>query len=158
LDRRNLEKLIYTYVGDWLARQRQDVAEGVDGADTRLAAAQHLQDELKEILRGECTKDKKSGYDIFVRWKPLSAQPIGWEPDLNDGVRINIRPWITAARIYKATTPGILRVQPNIKYAKDRGKEPARDPKEFPWFKSSPDRVNDHHLSLEEKKAARGIQ
>ena len=50
---------------------------------------------------------------------------------------MNIRPWITEARLYRATKPGILRVTPNIKYGKDRGKEPNRDAKEFPWFKDS---------------------
>lgn len=152
LDRKNMEKLIYTYLGDWIVRQQQSIKDGLEGADTRLAAAEHLKRELETIVFGE------EPYDIFVRWKPVSEQPIGWEPDLNDGVRINIRPWITAARLYKATKPGILRVQPNIKYTKDRGKEPARDPKEFPWFKSAPDRVNDSHLKLDEKKRARGIQ
>jgi len=151
LDRRNMEKLIYSYLGDWLARQRQDVRNGVEGADTRLAAAEHLQSELKKILEGE------TPYDIFVRWKPLAMQPMGWDPDLNDGVRVNIRPWITVATVYKGTKPGILRSTPNIKYAKDRGNEPARDPKEFPWFSGSQDRINDHHLTLEEKRRARGL-
>jgi len=151
LDRRNLEKLIYSYIGDWLTRQRQDAQNGVDGADTRLAAAEHLQSELKRILEGQ------KPYDVFVRWKPLGRQPVGWEPDLNDGVRLNIRPWITEAKVYQATKPGILRTMPNIKYTKDRGKEPARDPEEFPWFKDSTDRINDHHLSLEEKRRARGL-
>jgi hypothetical protein len=151
LDRRNLEKLIYSYLGEWLRRQRGEVAQGVEGADTRLAAAEHLQGELKKILEGEAP------YDIFVRWKPLKEQPIGWDPDLNDGVRVNIRPWITEARLYRATKPGILRITPNIKYTKDRGKEPGRDPKEFPWFRGSTDRINDHHLSLGEKRRARGL-
>ena len=151
LDRRNLEKLIFSYLGDWLMRQRQDVQNGVEGADTRLAAAEHLQGELKKILEGE------KPYDIFVRWKPLDKQPIGWEPDLNDGVRMNIRSWITEAKLYKATKPGILRVTPNIKYTKDRGKEPAHDPKEFPWFAGSTDRINDYHLSLDQKRRARGL-
>jgi hypothetical protein len=152
LDYRNLEKLIFYYLGDWLTRQRQDVQNGVEGADTRLAAAEHLQSELKKILEG------KEPYDIFVRWKPLDKQPIGWEPDLNDGVRMNIRPWITEAKLYKSTKPGILRMTPNIKYTKDRGKEPVRDPKEFPWFAKSTDRINDAHLSLDEKRRARGLQ
>ena len=152
LDHRNLEKLIFSYLGDWLTRQRQDVQNGVEGAETRLAAAEHLQGELKRILEGQ------QPYDIFVRWKPLDKQPIGWEPDLNDGVRMNIRPWITEAKLYRATKPGILRLTPNIKFTKDRGKESARDPKEFPWFAKSADRINDAHLSLEEKRRARGLQ
>jgi len=151
LDRKALEKLIYSYLGDWLARQRQDVKNGVEGADARLPAAEHLQGELKRILEGEAP------YDIFVRWKPLKEQPIGWEPDLDDGVRLNIRPWIAAAKLYNATKPGILRVTPNIKYTKDRGKEPPRDPSAFPWFKGSKDRINDYHLSLDEKQLAREV-
>jgi len=86
LDRKNLETLIYNYLGDWIARQKQDQAARVDGAEERLAAAVALQKRL-ELIR-----DGQSPYDIFVRWKPLDQQPIGWEPDLNDGVRLNIRP------------------------------------------------------------------
>jgi len=138
-------------LGDWLTRQRQDVVNGVDGADTRVAAAEHLQIELKRILEGA------PPYDIFVRWKALEEQAIGWEPDLNDGVRINIRPWITAARVYKATKPSILRATPNIKYTPDRGKEPVCDSERFPWFRGSQDRANDHHLTLQEKRQARGV-
>jgi hypothetical protein len=151
LDHKTLEKLIYSYLGDGISRQRQDVTSGVEGAEGRLAAAEHLQGELKKILDGE------RPYDVFVRWKPIKTQPIGWDPDLNDGVRNNIRPWLTEARLYRATKPGILRVSPNIKYGKDRGKEPARDPKEFPWFKDSRERNNDVHLLLEEKRRARGL-
>jgi hypothetical protein len=151
LDRRNLEKLIFSYLGDWLTRQRQDVQNGVEGSDRRLVAAENLQVELRKILEGEAP------YDVFVRWKSLDKQPIGWEPDLNDGVRMNIRPWITEARLYKATKPGILRVTPKIDYASDRGKEPDRDRKEFPWFAASAVRRNDHHLSLDEKRRARGL-
>ena len=151
LDKRNLEKLIYTYLGDWLTRQRQDVEKGVEAADRRLAAAEHLQVELKKILEGE------SPYDIFARWKPLKSQPIGWDPDLNDGVRINIRPWISEAKPYRATKPGILRVNPNVHYRKDSGKEPDRDPNQFPWVAKSSDRTNDNHLFLFEKRHARGL-
>jgi hypothetical protein len=151
LDHKTLEKLIYSYLGDWISRQRQDLASGVEGADGRLAAAEHLQGELKKILDGE------KPYDVFVRWKSLREQLLGWNPDLNDGVRINIRPWIMEARLYRATKPGILRVNPNIKYGKDRGKEPAHDPSDFPWFKGSAERTNDIHLSLDEKRRARGM-
>jgi len=150
--KRTLEKLIYTALGDWISRQRAEVASGIDGADARLAASQHLQSELEKILVGE------DPYDIFVRWKPIYQQPIGWEPDLNDGVRLNIRPWLTAS-LAPHTKPKkgacILRVTPRIPFGKDRGKEPARDKTDFPWFANSPDRNNDIHLSLDEKRAAR---
>jgi hypothetical protein len=152
LDRQSLEKLIYSYLGDWLTRQRQELQKGVEGSDTKLAAAEHLQQELIKILIGD------QPYDIFARWKPIDEQPIGWEPDLNDGVRVNIRPWIEHAKLYKSVKPGILRALPKIKYGKDRGQEPTRDPKHFPWCKDSTDRINDHHLSLTEKRNARGLK
>jgi hypothetical protein len=88
--RRVLDKLTHTYLGDWLDRQRADQKAGVEGADGRVAAAEHLKRELEKILEGE------PPYDIFVRWRPLHRQPVGWEPDIDDGVRVNIRPFMTA--------------------------------------------------------------
>lgn len=128
--RRTLEKLIYTYLGDWIAQQRRDQQAQVEGADARLAAALHLQSELKKILEGE------PPYDIFVRWKPLHEQPVGWDPDINDGVRLNIRPFMTARPLNaRAKNACILRTTPkNIKWAKDRGKEPERPKEDYPWF------------------------
>ncbi|WP_279489636.1 Eco57I restriction-modification methylase domain-containing protein [Aeromonas veronii] len=95
LDRSGLERLIYTYLGDWIRIQEQGVKEARDGAEERLTAAKNLQQRLEAILAGE------KGLDIFVRWKPLAEQPIGWEPDLNDGVRLNIRPFLKAADVGK---------------------------------------------------------
>jgi len=145
LDRKNLETLIYTYLGDWIGRQKQDRNNGIDGAEERLAAAETLKKKLEQILEGEAP------YDIFVRWKPIEQQPIGWEPDLNDGVRLNIRPFMTVGDMKKKGA-GILRDKPNIKWTKDRGK----DVKSAPWYHTfGGERINDHHLSLAEKQAAR---
>lgn len=139
LDRHTLEKLTYTYLGDWVARQKAAVTVGEEGSDTKLAAAQELKASLEKILEGG------PPYDIFVRWKPLEKQPIGWDPDLNDGVRLNIRPFVEA---------GILRRTPKINWNKDRGK----DVRSAPWFKIfKGERINDHHLTLAEKRKARGI-
>ena len=88
--RRTLDALTYRHLGEWIARQRSDRDQNVDGADGRLAAAQDLQNSLAKIMTGE------PPCDVFVRWKPLGEQPIGWEPDLNDGVRTNIRPFMSA--------------------------------------------------------------
>ena len=128
--RRTLEQLTFTYLGDWIDRQKLDQAEGVNGSDDRLAAALDLQAQLKKILEGE------PPYDIFVRWKPLHQQAIGWDPDINDGVRLNIRPFLSAQlRKGGKTGAGILRAKPGaIKWAKDRGKEPSRSKDDFPWF------------------------
>jgi len=141
LDHKNLKTLIYTYLGDWISRQKQDISNGLDGAAEKLAAAEQLKKRLELILEGEAP------YDIFVRWKSLDKQPVGWNPDLNDGVRLNIRPFMTAGVLRFNKKPQI-----NITWDKDRGK----DVESAPWFKVfKGDRINDHHLSLEEKRAAR---
>jgi hypothetical protein len=144
LNHKTLENLTYAYLGDWIKAQNDDAKSGKPGADFRLAAAQTLQEKLRLILAGE------PPYDIFVRWKPLSKQAIGWHPDLNDGVRMNIRPFVLA---------GVLRKNPNIKWTKDRGREPERDRAEYPWFWGGNDfvgdRVNDVHLTNAQKQAAR---
>ena len=157
LDADNLDRLIYTYLGDWIRSQEQGVKEGTDGADIRLAAAQSLKVELEAIKQGEAASDNKAGYDIFVRWKPTHEQPMGWNPDLNDGVRLNIRPFMTAKDMGKKGA-GILRGKPNIKWTKDRG----TDVESAPWYNLGEQygeklgsRINDHHLTLVEKQAAR---
>ena len=145
LDHKNLETLIYTYLGDWILRQKQDLDAGIDGAQERLDAAEVLQKRLELILAGE------TPYDIFVRWKPLEQQPLGWEPDLDDGVRLNIRPFLSVPDVGKKGA-GILRDKPNINWNKDRGK----DVEASPWYHLfNGDRINDHHLTLAEKQAAR---
>ena len=40
---RTLDTLIYSYLGDWVDRQREEQAAGVEGADARLAHAEHLR-------------------------------------------------------------------------------------------------------------------
>ncbi len=133
--RRTLQALAYSYLGDWIERQKAEQRDGVEGSDARLAAAQDLQGQLEKILAGE------PPYDIFVRWKPLREQPIGWDPDINDGVRLNIRPFLNAElRAGGRRGAGILRWKPNINWKKDRGKEPEslRPKTDFPWFWSCP--------------------
>ena len=127
--RRTLEKLVYSCLGDWIGRQRAERDAGTEGADARLAHAEHLRAELVKILEGD------QPYDLFARWKPLHEQPLGWEPDANDGVRVNIRPF-TVARPLGARARGacILRATPNVHWRKDRGKEPAREKADYPWF------------------------
>jgi hypothetical protein len=133
LDHRLLEKLTFTTLGSWIQQLRQAEKKGEATAEARIAAAVDLQTRLEAILEGE------NPYDIFVRWKLPEEQPIGWEPDLNDGVRLNIRPFATAE---------VLRKKPNVKWEKDRGKNPPG----APWGE---ERLNDLHLSLEKKRAAR---
>lgn len=126
--RKVLESLTYSYLGDWITRQKDEVKRGEGGAEDRLAAALELQKRLEAILEGE------PPFDLFVRWKPLHEQPIGWEPDINDGVRLNIRPFLASDLPSGRKGAGILRYKPNIKWTKDRGKEPERPKAEYPWF------------------------
>ncbi len=148
---RTLEALTYTYLGAWITRQRQKVAAGEEGADGRLAAALVLDEELRKLIEGE------PPYDIFVRWKPLQDQPLGWAPDIDDGVRLNIRP-LLKARDIKTKNAGILRAKPDATWSKpkklgvrDRGKEPAslRPKRQFPWFWGcDPDAHLEHRIDF----------
>ncbi|EKG0036810.1 N-6 DNA methylase [Vibrio cholerae] len=160
LNYQGLERLIYTYLGDWIRTQEHGVKEDLDGAEERLTAARNLKATLEAILKGDAVTGK-SGLDIFVRWKPLHEQPMGWNPDLNDGVRLNIRPFMQAPDVVptgKSKGAGILRVKPNIKWTKDRG----TDVESAPWYhlgleygEKEGARINDHHISLADKQAAR---
>lgn len=168
--RRLLEKLIHTYLGEWIDRQRAEKREGRDGADARVEAALRLQQELEAILVGEEPRD------IFVRWKPLAQQPIGWDPDLNDGIRRNIRPFLMATRVGRKGA-GVLRAKPGtLRYTPDLGVDPdiGQGKGSFPWLwgfdaeapahrtdfagGASFDgrRWNDVHYSLKAKRASRG--
>jgi hypothetical protein len=160
-----LENLTYAYLGDWLRRQKDDANNGVPGAEDRLIAAEALQQELKHLLAGE------PPYDLFIRWKPLHQQPIGWHPDLNDGVRLNLRPFLLAKDVKKKGA-GILRFKPNVNWNKDRGKEPIRLQQDYPWFwgwdektvdfkatdQYDGNRWNDCHYTTAMKQAARHHQ
>jgi len=83
----------------------------------------------------EAIRDGEPDFDIYVRWKPLHQQPLGWSPDLNDGVRLNVRPFITA---------GVLRGRVNVQWGPDRGLNP-----------DGSARINDRHLTAAEKQDAR---
>lgn len=129
LDRRTLEKLTFTSLGAWIDRQKHEARAERAGADARLAAAEDLQRRLKLILEGA------PPYDIYVRWKPMAQQLIGWEPDLDDGVRLNIRPFVTA---------DVLRAKVNVHWRKDRGTNP-----------DGSERHNNLHPTIDERRAAR---
>jgi hypothetical protein len=127
-----LRKLTYTMLGDWLARAK------ADNNALLVEKGRELQQRLEKVLESEAP------YDIFVRWKSLARQPLGWDPDLDDGVRQNIRPFIKA---------GVLSYDiSNILKQKDRGDDVPSAPW-HPVFKGV--RRNDHHTTLVEKRAAR---
>lgn len=131
-DQAILRKLTYTLLGDWLAR-----AKAEDNA-LRFEKGRELQQKLEKILEGE------KPYDIFVRWKSLAEQPFGWDPDLDDGVRQNIRPFILAG-VLSHDLSKILK-------DKDRGNDVASAPWHHQFHGK---RRNDHHTTLAEKRVAR---
>ena len=175
--RRLLESLTYSYLGDWINRQKDGVQRGEPGAADRLVAAKALEERLAAIIKGE------PPFDIFVRWKPVHEQPVGWEPDINDGVRFNIRPFMSEDIPGGKKGAGILRAKPNVHWRKDRGKEPLtrgrrakppwlededwdpederelRPQQDYPWYWPDDvftgDRRNDIHLSVTDKSAYR---
>ena len=151
--RRLLESLTYSYLGDWISRQQDGVKRGEGGAEDRLAAALELQKRLVAVLEGE------PPFDLFVRWKSIEEQSIGWEADINDGVRLNVRPFMAQELPGGKKGAGILRAKPSIHWKKDRGKEPTRAQPQFPWFWKNGtftgERVNDVHLTNAEKRTAR---
>jgi hypothetical protein len=127
LDHATLQKLTYSYLGNWIQQQAEDAKADKPGAAVRLGAAQKLQTQLAAILIGEAP------LDIFVRWKPLHDQAQGWHPDLNDGIRQNIRPFLLAGDVGKKGA-GLFRSVPLALKDKDRGTEPHRPKADFPWF------------------------
>ena len=177
--RRLLESLTFSYLGDWITRQQDGVQRDEVGAADRLAAAKELERRLVAIIEGE------KPFDIFVRWKPVHEQPIGWEPDINDGVRLNIRPFMAKDIPGGKKGAGILRTKPNVHWRKDRGKDPLtrgrrsrppwlqdedwdpddeeelRPQQDFPWFwcddEFTGERRNDIHLPIAVKSAHRSM-
>jgi hypothetical protein len=124
-DTAKLDKLIYTYLGAWIKQQREKSEAKEAGADGRLVSALELQKQLEKIREGE------SPFDIYIRWKSIDKQPIGWNPDLNDGIRLNIRPFFKT---------GVLRSRFVINWNKDRGNN-----------LDGSERRNDCHLTIVEK-------
>ena len=81
-------------------------------------------------------------------WGSFAQRPLDWNPDLEDRVRLNIRPFMTAEVLRHSKNPKL-----NISWEKDRG----RDVERASWFKVfKGERINDHHLTLAEKITARG--
>ena len=175
--RRLLESLTFSYLGDWITRQQDGVQRDEVGAADRLAAAKELERRLVAIIEGE------KPFDIFVRWKPVHEQPIGWEPDINDGIRLNIRPFMAEDIPGGKKGAGILRAKPNVHWRKDRGTEPLtrgrrtrppwlqdedwypedeqelRPQEDYPWLwcddEFTGERRNDIHLSIADKSVNR---
>jgi hypothetical protein len=76
LDYKTLEALIYTYLGDWIGRQKRDADNGVDGAQEKLAAAEALKKRLELILAGESALRHLSCAGSRSKSSPSAGIPI----------------------------------------------------------------------------------
>lgn len=95
-----LLKLRAHYLSSFMQRLKTEMGRlrGKDDSDSRqrlmdleesLEAAQELDEKLGQIAEGD-------PYAIEVPWKDEDEQPRGWRPDLDDGVKVNIQPFIDA--------------------------------------------------------------
>lgn len=85
-----LRKLRGTYVRSFTERREREVAQ---------ARKANRTDEALEIQRGieeaRAFDKKLQGLEearYRVPWKKASEQPKGWDPDIDDGVKVNILP------------------------------------------------------------------
>jgi hypothetical protein len=110
-DKNRMAKLRATYVRDTIEELRRDagLADKAGRTDDRvelqakLEEVQALDRKLQHIQEGhhEGPEGGDRDFRILTPWKEPSAQPRGWTPDLDDGVKVNIAPLDRA---------GILRV------------------------------------------------
>ena len=107
-----------------------------------------------EHLVQECAFEQWHGM-LFARFLAENKLLI----DINDGVRLNIRPFMARDIPGGMRGAGILRTKPNIHRKKDTGREPLRDSAPFPWSWQADGftgaRAKDVHLALDEKQRAR---
>jgi hypothetical protein len=65
---------------------RQALARVAD-IEAKIADVQAFDERLRRLLEG---RDREAR--IWCPWKTSGEQPVGWDPDINDGVRVNIAP------------------------------------------------------------------
>jgi hypothetical protein len=65
---------------------RQALAKVAD-LEAKVAEVQDFEAQLQRLLEG---RDREAR--IWCPWKKMEEQPLGWDPDINDGVRVNIAP------------------------------------------------------------------
>ena len=130
LDRKMLEKLTYTYLGqDWVERQRAEVRDEVAGAEAGWRRRWSCSASWRRSSRA------RRRYDIYVRWKETAraADRLGARPERR-----------RAAQHPPVRRGGRAAGAVQHPLAKDRGKNP-----------DGSERHNDMHLTLAEKLDAR---
>ena len=110
-DKNRIAQLRAHYVRDTIEELRREVglADKAGRADDRVELrakveeVQALDKSLQQIQEGhhEGTEGGDRDFRILTPWKEPSARPRGWNPDFDDGVKVNIAPFDRA---------GVLRV------------------------------------------------
>ncbi len=109
-DQNRLAKLRGSYLRDAIALFRREAGlADKDGRiedrlewQARLEEAEALNERLRWVQEGINGQPAPGDCRIRTPWKSDDALPDGWQPDLDDGVAVNIRPLQTA---------GVLRVE-----------------------------------------------
>ncbi|MHB0980217.1 MAG: BREX-1 system adenine-specific DNA-methyltransferase PglX [Thermoleophilia bacterium] len=101
-DRNRMAKLRAQYLRDSVDTFRREAALAGRSGQTdarlewqsRLEEAEDLDRRLQWVQEGhhEGPEGGTHDYRILTPWKPAERRPSGWEPDLDDGVRVNIEP------------------------------------------------------------------
>lgn len=111
-DRNRMAKLRAHYIRDAVETFKREAAladkEGRVGDrmewQARLEQVEELDVRLQWVQEGrhEGLEGGESDYRILAPWKTLEKQPSGWEPDINDGVKVNIAP-LSKAGVLRST-------------------------------------------------------
>ncbi len=101
-DKNRMAKLRASYVRDTIEELRREagLADKAGRAEDRvelqakLEEVQTLDRKLQQIQEGHLDGPEGGDRDfrILTPWKDASARPRGWEPDIDDGVKVNIAP------------------------------------------------------------------
>ena len=82
----SLRKQLGTLQADASELDRRTLNAIVD-LEAKIADVQDFDDRLRRLLEGREREAR-----IWCPWKAADEQPVGWQPDINDGVRVNIAP------------------------------------------------------------------
>lgn len=101
-DKNRMAKLRASYVRDTIEELRRDAGLADKAGRThdrvelqaKLEEVQALDKKLQLIQEGhhEGAEGGDRDFRILAPWKERAAQPKGWDPDLDDGVKVNIAP------------------------------------------------------------------
>jgi hypothetical protein len=98
-DRNRLQLLRSRYVRDAVEGLRRRLGEARAAGDDRQALARtaEMEAQLADVQEfdarlGRLLEGKEREARIWCPWKSEEEQPVGWNPDINDGVRVNVAP------------------------------------------------------------------